>query len=100
MRSGPDGSGGAEGKKVAVPRHDVYTLHIYRSRAVNGWQWVARLEHLPEGESLRFTDPGALLAYLASVLPAGGRSGPARDPLDGADVEVAGTQEGGAGLES
>jgi hypothetical protein len=54
-----------------MPAHETYLLHVYRSRAVSGWQWAARLEHLPSGESWRFTDPAALLAHLRIVLAAG-----------------------------
>lgn len=51
-----------------MPQQDAYMLRIWRSRAVSGQQWVARLEHLPEGESRRFGDPEALLAYLGTVV--------------------------------
>jgi len=47
-----------------MPQQDAYMLRIWRSRAVSGQQWVARLEYLPEGESQRFGDPEALLAHL------------------------------------
>lgn len=53
-----------------MPTHDTYLLHIYRSRAPRGWQWAARLESLPGGESRRFTDPEELLAYLQAVIRA------------------------------
>ena len=48
--------------------HETYVLHIYRSRAVRGWQWAARLEHLPDRASLRFSDPEALLAHLRTAV--------------------------------
>jgi hypothetical protein len=78
-----------------MPRHDVYTLHVYRSRAVRGWQWIVRLEHLPGGESLRFTEPQALMAYLARVLQAADPSKASRDPPAGAEPADTGTHEGG-----
>lgn len=58
-----------------MPTRDTYLLHLYGSRAAGGWQWAARLEHLSGGESVRFTDPEALLAHLRTVLWAG-------DPAD------------------
>jgi hypothetical protein len=54
-------------------RHDTYILQIWRSRALAGWQWVARVEHLSDGQRHRFGDPEALLAHLRGVA------------LDGAD---------------
>jgi hypothetical protein len=44
--------------------HDTYILHIWRSRALAGWQWVARVEHLSDGQRHRFADPEALLVHL------------------------------------
>lgn len=58
-------------------RHETYLLRIWRSRAVSGWQWAARLQHLPDGQSRRFSDPEALLAHLQAVVRAG-------DPPDAA----------------
>jgi hypothetical protein len=37
--------------------------------------WVARLDHLPDGENLRFNDPEVLLAHLQALLPATGPPG-------------------------
>jgi len=51
-----------------MPRQDAYMLRIWRSRAVSGRQWVARLDHLPDGESRRFGDPEALLAHLQGLV--------------------------------
>jgi hypothetical protein len=79
-----------------MPHHDVYTLHIYRSRAASGWQWAARLEHLPGGESRRFTDREALLAHLQAIV----RDGQRADPTTEVPAEVdgpAGTERGGTG---
>ena len=50
-----------------MPAHDTYMLHIFRSRAVNGWQWSARVECLHGGERRSFADPEALLAYLGTM---------------------------------
>lgn len=83
-----------------MPARHTYMLYIYRSRAVNGWQWAARVDDLPERDSRRFTDPEALLAYLGTVVragepsvapphPAAGRAGPATIAEDG------GTNDGG-----
>jgi hypothetical protein len=38
---------------------------------VSGWQWAARLEHLPDGESVRFTAPETLLAHLQALVQPG-----------------------------
>jgi hypothetical protein len=54
-----------------MPACETYLLHLYRSRAVSGWQWAARLQQLPAGESARFRDPEALLAYLRAVVGLG-----------------------------
>ncbi len=59
-----------------MPAHDTYMLHVYRSRAVNGWQWSARVDDLRGRESARFADPEALLAYLGTVVRAGGPGAP------------------------
>jgi len=53
-----------------MPERDTYILHIYRGRAVNGWQWAARLDTLPGGDRRRFTDPEALLAHLRTTIRA------------------------------
>jgi len=47
-----------------MPVRDTYLLHIYRGRAVSGWQWAARVDHPRGGENLRFTRLEALAAYL------------------------------------
>lgn len=51
-----------------MPGHEAYLLHLYRSRSVRGWQWAARLEHLADGESCRFTEPEMLLAHLQALV--------------------------------
>jgi hypothetical protein len=76
-----------------MPARDTYVLHIYRGRAVRGWQWAARLEHLPGGESWRFTDPEALLAYLQAVVRAAERVEPP-DTRAAEDVPEGVPQEG------
>jgi hypothetical protein len=76
-----------------MPVHEVYMLHIYHSRAVSGRQWAARLEHLPGGEQMRFTDPKALLAYLSTVMRAEDPSATSRDPLAGDDAAGADPQD-------
>ncbi len=67
-----------------MPAHDTYMLHVYRSRAVNGWQWSARVDDLRGRESARFADPEALLAYLGTVVRAGAPGAPPRDATPGA----------------
>jgi hypothetical protein len=65
-------------------RHESYLLRIWRSRAVSGWQWAARLQHLPGGQSQRFSDPEALLSHLQTLVRAGEPSDPAPErPDDG-----------------
>jgi hypothetical protein len=59
-----------------MPAHEIYMLHIYSSRAIGGRQWVARLEHLPSGEQVRFTDPQALLDYLHTLIWGGDHAAP------------------------
>jgi hypothetical protein len=76
-------------------RHEVYTLHVYRSRAPNGWQWAARLEHLPGGESIRFTDPEALLAHLRTLMWGVDQVIAPRDTPAGSDRAETSTEEGG-----
>ena len=73
---------------------DTYVLHVYRSRAVRGRQWAARLDHLPHHASLRFTDPELLLAHLAIVLRAGEQAAPIDTP-PGADGPPRAPEEGG-----
>jgi hypothetical protein len=75
-----------------MPHHDAYVLHIWRSRATSGRQWAARLDHLPGGESLRFSDPAVLLAHLQALVQAGEHS----EPPVGADGPARTTEEGGA----
>jgi hypothetical protein len=83
------------GWRTAVAR-ETYVLHIYRSRALRGWQWAARLDHLPDQGSLRFTDPEALLAHLASVVQAGDQPTAPLDAPPGADVPPPATAEEGS----
>jgi hypothetical protein len=76
---------------------ETYVLHLYRSRAVRGWQWAARLEHVQSGESLRFTDPEALLAHLRTVLRAGepdepGHLGESPEDRPGSQAEEGGSR--------
>ena len=78
-----------------MPAHETYLLHVYRSRAVSGWQWAARLEHLPSGESWRFTDLEALLAHLRSIAGSGDPAGtPTVTPPD-ASPPATSRMEGG-----
>jgi hypothetical protein len=56
------------------PRRETYLLQIHRSRAVSGWQWAALLVDISGGESLRFSDPEALLTHLRRVVHGGDQS--------------------------
>lgn len=53
-----------------MPQQERYLLQIWRSRALSGWQWRARLDRLSDGERLRFTDPEALLQHVRALLEA------------------------------
>jgi hypothetical protein len=77
-----------------MPQHDAYVLHIWRSRAVSGWQWAARLEYLPGGESDRFSAPEALLAHLQALVRRI-EEGEAPDTPVGMDAPATASEEGG-----
>jgi hypothetical protein len=64
------GNGRKEGQR-GMATQDTYLLHIYRSRAVSGWQWAARLEPVGGGASRHFTDRELLLAHLRQIVQAG-----------------------------
>jgi hypothetical protein len=51
-----------------MARYDAFILRIWRSGTGDEGQWAGRLEHLPDGEALRFSSLAALLAYLATEL--------------------------------
>lgn len=54
-----------------VARYDAFLLRIWRSGTGMGdGQWSARLEHLPDGQGLRFRDLELLLAHLRATLQA------------------------------
>jgi hypothetical protein len=78
-----------------MPQHDAYVLHIWRSRAVSGWQWAARLEHLPGGESVRFTAPEALLAHLQALVQRGEHGVPPAGTPAGETLPTKVAEEGG-----
>jgi hypothetical protein len=73
-------------------RHEIYSLHVYCGRAASGWQWAARLTRLPGGESLRFTDPEALLVYLQAVVRAVDRVEPRAGTPAGENLPRAGSR--------
>jgi hypothetical protein len=77
-----------------MPQYDAYMLRIWRSRAVSGRQWVARLDQLPEGESRRFSDPEALLAHLRAILLAAEPATPPADPPPATDQAATGAERG------
>jgi len=83
-----------------MPERDTYILHIYRGRAVNGWQWAARLDTLPGGDRRRFTDPEALLAHLRTTIRAVAQDAAPLEMAPGArgpalTIDETGTQHGG-----
>ena len=80
-----------------MPAHHAYLLHIYRSRAVSGWQWAARLDALTEGTQVRFSDPAALLAHLQTLLVRVEERAAPTDTQAGADGPVPSVQDGGSG---
>ena len=51
-----------------MARYDAFVLRIWRSGAGDEAQWAGRVEHLPDGGSLRFSSLAALLAYLGAEL--------------------------------
>jgi len=56
-----------------------FILRIWRSGRAADEQWAARLEGMPGGDNVRFSDPDALLAYLAlAIAPATDARGMAR----------------------
>jgi hypothetical protein len=68
-----------------MPIRETYLLHLYRSRSVSGRQWAARLDRLTDGESLRFSDPEALLAHLQALVRALDESVPPTATPEGGD---------------
>jgi hypothetical protein len=53
-----------------VRQYDVYVLRLWRRDGPDGAQWAGRLEHLQDGEVLRFSAPEPLLAHLRRVVSA------------------------------
>jgi hypothetical protein len=53
-----------------MPQHERYLLQIWRSRALAGWQWTARVDRLSDGERHRFTDPEALVRHVRTLVEA------------------------------
>jgi hypothetical protein len=66
-----------------VARYDAFLLRIWRSgTGTEDGQWAIRLEHLPDGHGLRFSDLDALIAHLRTLLHQGGAppAGPRAEP--------------------
>lgn len=65
---------GVEGV-TKVARYDAFLLRIWRhGEGREDGSCAIRLEHLPDGQSLRFRDLDGLIAYLRAVLqPDGSR---------------------------
>ena len=55
-----------EGAPVA--RYDAFVLRVWRSGTGDEGQWAVRVEHLPDGMTLRFGSLATLLAYLGAEL--------------------------------
>jgi hypothetical protein len=55
-----------------VARYDWYILRVWRSGRRSGEQWAARLETMPEGESMRFNQPELLLDHLRVLIDGAG----------------------------
>jgi hypothetical protein len=51
-----------------MARYDAFVLRIWRSGSGDAAQWAGRVEHLPDGVTLRFSSLPALLAYLGAEL--------------------------------
>ena len=47
-----------------MPRYAAYVVRIWWSTSSAGSQWVAQVQHLPGGETWRFTTPGAFLDHM------------------------------------
>ncbi|MDB5075561.1 MAG: hypothetical protein JWO42_1740 [Chloroflexi bacterium] len=77
-----------------MARYDAYLLRIWRSGDEEHGQWALRLQHLPDGTSVRFSSLESLLAHLRSTLGSG--SGCRPDPENSAATGLAG-EEGAAG---
>ncbi len=51
-----------------MARYDAFVLRVWRSGTGDEERWAGRLEHLPDGTTLRFGDLADLLAYLGAEL--------------------------------
>jgi hypothetical protein len=51
-----------------MARYDAFVLRVWRSGTGKQVQWAGRLEHLPDGATLRFSSLSTLLAHLAAEL--------------------------------
>ena len=53
-----------------MPRYNAYLLRVWHAGPPGSSRWAARLEHLPQGNSLLFTERSALLAYIEELADA------------------------------
>lgn len=53
------------GGAAMTTRYDSYLLRVWRKGEAG---WSGRLEHLPDGHSLRFSSPAALLEHLRGIM--------------------------------
>lgn len=51
-----------------MARYDAFVLRVWRSGAGDDAQWAGRVEHLPDGVTLRFGSLASLLDYLCTEL--------------------------------
>ncbi len=51
-----------------MARYDAFVLRVWRSGTGDEGQWAGRVEHLPDGMTLRFGSLATLLAYLGAEL--------------------------------
>jgi len=63
-----------------MPRYAAFVVRIWWSTTSSGRQWTAQVQHLPGGETWRFTEPRAFLGYMQNA--AGNVDGPATTASD------------------
>ena len=59
-----------------MAQYESFILRIWQTGGAHGAQWAAKLQRLPDGENLRFTEPDALMDHLCIMLA------PATTPTD------------------
>ena len=59
-----------------MAQYESFILRIWQTNGTHGTQWAAKLQRLPDGENLRFTEVDTLIDHLCIVLA------PATTPAD------------------